>query len=314
MAEGIWNKIITWVLLVLFIIFFIFIFYSPADGFMGKIANLALGAERFLPAEPNKEVKQDESLPQATLDVQKRFMQDISKQIDKGECLLPIGSLSGLGDFKMEISNFDGNIVSRINKPVGEGEIKLNQQTSEQKIHVCIIDSGAFYDCYLNPTKTDCENQLYQEINSVQITKDKIIIDGKSYDYDDNAMFKPENNKVCFIPTYGSLNPGCRANEIAIDKSCLTKLAKIQNCGSTKFTNQQLCQVMYSCFGKLGIKQVPPAAYCNENRPETQMWSEDDCKNVQECTKEIINLPSECLRKTQLVENYQLWALSFKTQ
>ena len=313
MAEGVLNKIILWALFILFLFVFLFVFYRPAGGLMSKIASLALGVEKYLPVEPNKELKQDDSLPQVTLDVQKKFMQDISQQIDKGECLLSIESLSGLGDFKMEVSNFDGNVVSIINKPAGEGEIKLNQQTSEQKIQFCIIDSKAFYDCYLNPTQTDCENQLYKEINSVQITKDNIIINGKSYDYDKIALFKPEDGKVCFIPTYSN-GPGCNANDLAIQDSCLPKLPRIQNCGDTKFTNLQLCQVTYSCFGNLGIKQVPPSAYCNENRPETQMWSEDNCKKVQTCTKEITSIPSQCSKKIQAVESYPLWVLTFNNQ
>ena len=64
------GKIATWLLIMLFIVIFIFAFYSPAEGFMGKIAKLALSAERFLPVEPSKELKQDESLPQSTISTQ----------------------------------------------------------------------------------------------------------------------------------------------------------------------------------------------------------------------------------------------------
>ena len=52
--EKVLGKIILWASLIIFVIIFFFVFYSPAEGFMGKIAKLALGAERHLPVEPQK--------------------------------------------------------------------------------------------------------------------------------------------------------------------------------------------------------------------------------------------------------------------
>ena len=52
--ESVLNKIILWVTLIFFVILFFFVFYGSGQGLMGKIAKLALGAERFLPVESQK--------------------------------------------------------------------------------------------------------------------------------------------------------------------------------------------------------------------------------------------------------------------
>ena len=96
MAEGVLNKIILWGLLILFIFIFLFALYNPREGFMGKIAKLALSAERFLPTEPSKELKADESLPQAVIKVQKTFIEQISMFPQTEKCLLKFSSLSDL--------------------------------------------------------------------------------------------------------------------------------------------------------------------------------------------------------------------------
>ena len=59
MAEGVFNKIILWALLGLFLVIFLVAIFSKT-GLFPSIANLALGAERFLPVEPQKDVKASE--------------------------------------------------------------------------------------------------------------------------------------------------------------------------------------------------------------------------------------------------------------
>lgn len=229
------GKIATWLLIVLFIVIFIFAFYSPAEGFMGKIAKLALSAERFLPIEPTKEVKQDESLPPSTINTQEAFMNDITSYADKEECMLNLRSLSGLEDSKMEVVNFEGKVISRIEKPVGkEGGIKLNPiDTNDKKLQICTINPEAFYDCYLNEQKKDCKKELFKTLNLIHLTKDSIIIDGNSYTLGQGILFKPKKDKVCFIPVHSSTGDswykiwqvftkwGCDASKGTIDDDCL---------------------------------------------------------------------------------------------
>src|SRR3989338_5265883 len=56
MAEGVFNKIILWAFLGFFLVIFLVAIFSKT-GLIPSIANLALGAERFLPVEPQKDVK-----------------------------------------------------------------------------------------------------------------------------------------------------------------------------------------------------------------------------------------------------------------
>ena len=239
MAEEIFHKIMMWVVLILFLLVFFFAFYSKDKGFISKIANLALVAERFLPVEPSKEVKQDESLPQAAINVQKNFMQEISQYRDKEKCLLEFSSLTRLGDLRIELSNYEG-ITSRIEKPVGkEGGIKLNPiATSDQQLRVCAIESEAFYKCHLDSQKKDCSQQIYKTVNLIEITKESIIIDGNSYKLGQGFLFKPDKNNICFIPIHTSTGDswykfwqvftkwGCEAGKNTIDDDCLAIIHK----------------------------------------------------------------------------------------
>ena len=244
MAEGIWNKIILWSILLLFVFIFLFALYSKDNGFMSKIAKLALSAERFLPVEPNKEVKQDETLPQEAINTQKTFMQEISQNRDKEKCLVKFSGLSGLGDLRMELSNYEG-INSRIEKPVGnEGGVKLNPMTtSDTQLNICVINPEPFY-CYFNK-QANCPQQLYNKIDTIAITKDSIIINGNSYALGQGFLFKPDKNNLCFIPVHSYTGDiwykvvwqvftkwGCDASKNTIDDDCLAIIQKnIPLCG-----------------------------------------------------------------------------------
>lgn len=231
MAEGVLNKIITWALIILFILIFLFVFYSPAEGFMGKIAKLALGAERFLPVEPNKEVRQDESLPQLTTSTQNVFMEDLTKYIDKEKCLLPFGSLAGLDNYKMQVSNFENRITSRIENSNG---IKLNPLSTDKNLQICVVDPEAFFGCYLSTQiDRDCSRQLYRTLDSVYITKDNVIIDENHYELTQYFLFKPTKDKVCFIPLYvppSSTISGCYVVKDTITYECLDRIKEIPLC------------------------------------------------------------------------------------
>ena len=230
MVEGIWNKIILWALLILFAIIFIFAFYSKT-GLISKIANLAFGAERFLPNVPGKDVKPYEELPESVTSTQKAFMGDISKNLDKEKCLLTFNSISGLDNFRMALSNYNGKIISRIETVSGkERAIKLNSVETD-KLQVCIINPEGFYDCYLGANKGECKKPLYNELSSVEITKDSIILSENTYNLAESLLFKPEKGKVCLIPVSGSL-VGCTQNSNTISNSCLKIMkSEIPECG-----------------------------------------------------------------------------------
>jgi len=316
MAEGILNKIVLWGILLLFIFIFFFAFYSKDSGFISKIGKLALSAERFLPVEPSKEVKQDETLPQEAINTQKAFMQEVSQYRDKGECTIQSSGFSGLGNLIMELSNYEG-INSRIKKSVGEeGGKSLNHMTtSDTKLSICVINPTTFFNCYLNPTKKDCSFEVHQTYSIIELTKDSIIINRKKFGLAQSLLYKPDKDNVCLIPLHSSFAtaPGCDANEDSLDESCIPKIqSNIQMCSQTKMTNSQMCQVMYECFETEGVRRVPPEAYCSQNRPATRMLSEEDCKKVKSCSDPRINLPSKCSLDNQAIESPTPYTLSYQ--
>ena len=230
------NKFILWGFLLLFIIIFFGAFYGPA-GLLQKIANIALSAERFIPDKPIQELRHDESLPQATLNTQQKFIGEVSAYDNIGNCLLSFSSLTNLGDSKLELVNGDGFIQVRIEKPSGKektGGIGLNVKDIDDKnLQVCVIDSKPFYDCHLSGNN-DCRRRTYKIFDRVRVVKDEIIFDDNSREtIMDQILFKPENDKICFIPTHKGLftSIGCDAKEDTIDNDCIEEINEnIQFC------------------------------------------------------------------------------------
>lgn len=232
MAEGIWNKITLLGLLILFISIFTFAFYSKT-GLMSKIASLALGAERFLPVEPRKEVKPDESLPNAVTNTQRTFIEEISKFPETEKCLLMFTTLNDLGDYRMELSSYEGKVISKIEKLLSkEGGIKLSPvETKDNKLQVCVMEPEVFYDCYIGPQRT-CKKLLYTTLDVVKISKDGIMLKDDNYKLS-QLLFKPEKDKVCFVPIHSSTGDnwykfwqvfskwGCDVSKNTIDDDCL---------------------------------------------------------------------------------------------
>jgi|SRR3989344_2245908 len=261
MAETLLGKLVQWGILVLFLIIFVFALLNPKTGLIQKISKLALGAERFLPDEPKKEVAQDESLPPATTSTQERFMKEIIMHDGIGECLLQYTSLSDLGDQIMELNNYEGGIQSMIGKKVGKeetGTVKLNRiQTKDVKLSLCVIDPQNFYDRYLSKGffsrgDTYLGDQTYKNIASVTITNKGILFStdctflvgggcyscgitaNDCYPLEGNIIFKPTADKLCFIPTHrGDVFGICDAEEKSIDNGCIDNLKlNIPSCRS----------------------------------------------------------------------------------
>ncbi len=226
MVELISSKMVLWTLLIVFVLIFVFGFYNSKTGFISKFMGIALGAERLLPIEPIKELRPEDSLPQPLMDAQKAFMDDISKYPGQEKCLLSFNPISGLGDFTMTLSNYEGKIISRIGKPIAGGGTRNLNPVEADSLQVCVIDSGAFYDCYVGSQQSRCA-KLYNTPVSVEITKDSLTINGKAYSLAQNLLFKPEKDKVCLIPSskslFGSLL-GCSKNSDTIDDRCMEKI------------------------------------------------------------------------------------------
>lgn len=266
-----------WGLIILFIIIVTFGIFSPSKGWAAEITKNALGILKYLPTSPSKEIKHDETLPEIVKNTESAFIADISKNNDKGGCVLNVRSLEGLSDYKMEISYFQGTTV-RIEKPSGkEGGIKIEPiKAVNENLRVCIVNPDAFENCYLNPSgEKRCDRQLYNDFDIMQVTKDQIIASSKTYSFIQGFMFKPDNNRTCFIPQNDRIK-----NEIRYMQQC--------DIFDTPITGLKLCQIMYKCFDSLRLNPAVPKIYCNEGRPEAIAQTQEYCEKVKECTARIL--------------------------
>jgi len=226
------DTILTMLIIGLTLFLVLFIFYNPAEGALIKGIREAIGIQNLFSNEPRKELKADESLPQSTTNAQKRFMEEISRYRENGECLLSFSSLSGLGDFKMELTNYKG-IISRIGKPLGEGTLPISPiEIKDEKLQVCVINTKFFHDCYLNQRGKCVAEQLYNKVESILVSKDSIIIDGKPHLLSRKFLFKPDKDHLCFIPTHSDRwyapwefkKWGCDVTKDTIDDDCIEQI------------------------------------------------------------------------------------------
>lgn len=256
MAETLLGKLVQWGILALFLIIFLFALLHPKSGLVQKISKLALGAERFLPDEPKKEVTQDESLPATTISAQQRFINEISMYDKTGGCMLQYTSFSSLGNELLQLYNYQGGIQARIGKKVGQEEtgiIELNPiYTKDKNLQLCVIEPQRFYDCYLSrgDINLDCPGQSYRNIDSVTLTNEGILFStdctfliggdcygcgitaNDCYPLRGNIIFKPTADKICFIPTHrGDILGICDAGEKSIDDDCISQI-NIPTCRS----------------------------------------------------------------------------------
>lgn len=158
--------------------------------------------------------------------IQERFLQDISGKAGK-ECLIR-NTLSSLGNKMLEFSKSGPQTrVSGILLAGKERQQKINTQFFSKEI--CVIDAGNFrgtYDvgddrCF----ESNREEPLYSKsVSSFSITDTQIILQTargeQRLDYNKEYLFKPDENKFCFIPTHrvyvGSVSNRCRKEEYSI--------------------------------------------------------------------------------------------------
>jgi len=265
MAEAILGKIVQWGLLLLFLFIIMFAFLNPKFGLMQKIAKASLSFERFLPDSPSKDVAADQSLPKEATSTQQKFVNEISAYSDKSNCLLKFSDLSGLEDTKLDLSNFDGKILSMIQKPAGKaatGGIKLNPVQTGKNLQLCKINAEELYNCCLKDNgATDCSKcgpQIFTMVSSVLLSNDKIALSSLQageYNYAKGLIFKPTADRTCFIPVYSGwfTMPGCEASGDRLDDNCLADIEKkIPNCGESKPCKApHLCVAASECRGSV---------------------------------------------------------------
>ena len=247
MAEGIFNKIVLWTLLIVFMLIFIFAMYGKDKGFISRIAGTALSiGEKFLPFQASKEQKHDETVPVAVVNAQKSVIGTIDSaknaQSAQNACRVNMPALSGLN---VEFANDNGNINVKIIKEVRgkglfsnwgapDGYAYLNKETI-QNANLCVIKPVEFYSCYID-SKKECSASSYSPIGVVRIINNKATIGGASYDLantkENGILFiKFDKNNFCFVPTYPGwfTRFGCDAEKLALDDDCTEKIVNVIN-------------------------------------------------------------------------------------
>lgn len=231
MVEGILNKIILWGVLILFILAIIFIFYSPAKGFMGKLGRLALGAERFLPVETQKETgkKQNQQVPQETIDAQQEFANTIknmlSRQTNNQFCQTDV-ELTRLKDYELQLSQNDGLNI-RITKKLKEGNTYVNNIKIDNA-KICVLDSSKVFNCNILKKQQCNQQDYYEQANFVNIASEKITANGKTTPMANTLIRIGQTNNICFVRTISPV-PGmqeCNPEYNIIDETCLAYLKK----------------------------------------------------------------------------------------
>lgn len=154
MVEQLLSKTGTWLLIALFLLVFLLAFYSRDKGFMSQASNLVLQfGEWFLPAEPQKELKQSEDIPKKVGETQEFFKAAVENALKTSSesklCLVTLPSFSSLENFGMEVSNDNNNLNSKIIKKSGPGYVFLNK-LAMQNAKVCLLNTQNFYKCYLS--------------------------------------------------------------------------------------------------------------------------------------------------------------------
>lgn len=206
MAKGISSTLMIMVLVIVVLLILLFAYYAKGTGLFSKIADQVLSlSSKFLPTEPRTELKQNEKLPQKAIDTQNNFINSLKSSmqiIDNNVCRIQSPSLSGMGDLGFELSNLNNNINSKITKiKSGEGYLALNIKTISNA-RICLINQQNFFNCYQSSDR-NCQGQIYNEADIINIQNGKAIINKNSYDLAD-SMVRIDNNKFCFVPLYDS--------------------------------------------------------------------------------------------------------------
>ncbi|MBI2654702.1 hypothetical protein HYX02_07915 [Candidatus Woesearchaeota archaeon] len=248
MPEIVWNKVAGWTIIVLFIFLLIFIYYSSDKGFMSKVADLSLSfGEKYLPFEPQKELKQLKDVPQKVVNTHKAFntaMEESLKKSTGEDCLVNIPSLADLSGFGIELSNLDNNMNSKIIEKTGVGYAALDK-LEIFNAKVCLINAKNFYDCYIGPSR-NC-GKIYDDIHILRISKGELTIGSNKFELAPFAV-NIEKNKLCFVPmdsgVFSRLKCILNEEKNLLDNDCIQEIKnKVPLCGmqlKTRLPNNKI--------------------------------------------------------------------------
>lgn len=230
---SIFGKPAGWLFIILFLLIFTWVFFAKDKGFLSQASNIALSlGEKFLPAEPKKELKSFKELPKAVINTQQAFIAAIKiaqqKSKDAQACLVELPSLSDLQTFGLEVSNLGSNINVNVVEKSSVGYLSSNRVTIENA-KACFINAKNFHKCYIAPERT-CTESIYNNADIIRVYNKIININNQDFGLAP-YLINFEKDKFCFIPTHSHyLKNHCDADENTIDKNCLSQIKKIPLC------------------------------------------------------------------------------------
>ncbi len=150
----------------------------------------------------------------------------------EGPCIVKYKPLaSDFNGFKITLSEVDEGIFVQLENKKGQF-VKSN--TIGGKIP-CIINPINFYNNHLAPSS--CKQGCLEDYNDASITfinnKNILANNYKMSIPDSNILYKPDKDRVCFIPIKkwaGSGPFSCGANEESLDNHCMDLIKKIKTC------------------------------------------------------------------------------------
>ena len=220
------------IILSILLILVIVAFLGPKLGLFNYFSNYVSTAKKWLSGKESIQVSELRS-PEKFDKFFDSFIATLESAVGTAEkCLIKYEKFDDFEGFVVELSNSGKNLALRkINtkdQAITQDEIK--------GINFCLIEPNAFYDNYLKGAKCNknCKTD-FTDIISMTFTANKL---NDEFGLEDGGlMYKPKNDKVCFIPTHKTgvtwYRPweiftkwGCNPNENTIDDDCIKNIEK----------------------------------------------------------------------------------------
>ena len=228
------EYIVTLVILGIVLILVLAAFLGPKIGLFNYFSKFVSSARSLL---PGKETIQVGELPSSEKFDKffDKFRITLAAAVGPYEkCLVKYEKIDDFEEFSVVLDNIGKDLFLR--KLSESGQIPV--QVEIKNINFCRIKPEAFFNNYLKGEsceKDACETDFINQ-TSITFTADEF---NEEFGLQDGGfMYKPENDKVCFIPThktgvtwYKSIwqvftNWGCDASKTALDNDCIKNIEK----------------------------------------------------------------------------------------
>jgi hypothetical protein len=212
MAEMTLGKLITYILIGFFLLIFLWALYNH-EGFFNKVAEYALGAEKFINMETSPEVKAT-PLPAEITGARDKLLNELVgvAQQPKTDCLMPLSDLSGLKEYQIELTQSAAEMRLTILDPKNQGNVRYSSAAGNA--HICVINPLTFYVCFWeNP-------QCPRTVQPIHYKDPPFTFSAETLG---NYAVKTTTGKVCIFPKQHSIF-SCAARENGLDDDCFPQL------------------------------------------------------------------------------------------